>query len=308
MNPLRALLLPILISLPLAAQYLTGNGEAKILVPHAPFVTGKITRILLLHYPEAGSGMITSLLAAELVKIGLFEVVVPGPDDPSAKDIKGLGDLSKSGVTALAAKYKASHVAWLRLDRFHYVSASGKVAARLYKFKGSASGELYCSVLDLGTGEVKSSTTLNLVKEIEIESMLGEPSAPDEPHARDLLNEVGVRRAVQLFIPVHEVRKLPLFTDGGLGELKEKLKSGDLDGTIALARTIQGTSASESPKFKGRLAYDFALLLLMKNQNPEALKALEEARQSGKDKSEIDAAMEACKQIIENSERIKKQG
>lgn len=307
----QTLLLPVLISLPLSAQYLTENGEAKILVPHAPFVTSKISRLLLLHYPEAGSGMITAKVGTELGKVGLFEAIEAGADDPLAKGIKGLGDLTKPELQALAAKYKVSHVAWLWLDRFHYVgmpSVEVIRGIRFYKFSGSASGELRCSVADLGTGEVKSPAALNLVKKLYLESEQMAPVAPDEPHARDMLNEIGVKQAVQLFIPVHEVRKLALFTDGSLGELKGKLKSGDLDGALAQIKILQGTSGNESPKFKGRVAYDLGLLLMMKNQAPEALKALEEARHSGKDKTEIDAAMEACKQILEYAERVKKQG
>ncbi|MBL0312105.1 MAG: hypothetical protein IPP78_05190 [Holophagaceae bacterium] len=260
MNPFRTLLLSALCCLPLAAQYLTENGEAKILVPHAPFVTGKISRLLLLHHPEAGSGMITAKIGMELRKVGLFEAVEASADDPVAKGVKGLGDLTKAELKALGSKYKVSHVGWFWLDRFHYVgmpSVEVIRGIRFYKFSGSASGELRCSVQDLATGDIKSPAALNLVKKIYLEGEQMAPMAPDESHARDMLNEIGVKRAVQLFIPVHEVRKLPLFTDGSLGELKGKLKSGDLDGAIALARTIQGTSASESPKFKGRLALRF---------------------------------------------------
>lgn len=311
MKLFRVLLLPILFSLPISAQYLTDNGEAKILIPHAPFVTSKISRLLLLHYPEAGSGLFTSRLTAELGKVGLFDAVEAGRDDPVSKGIKGLGDLTKPELQALAAKYRVSHVAWLWLDRFHYAAVPSVEVIRgirFYKFTGSVSGELRCSVLDLATGEIKSPTALNLIKKIYIEGEQMAPMVPDESHARDMLNEIGVKRAVQLFIPVHEVRKLTFFTDGNLGGLKGKLQAGDLDGALVMMKALQGTSAGESPKFKGRAAYDLSLLLMMKNQNPEAMKALEEARQSGKDKTEIDAAMEACKQIIENLEQLKKQG
>ncbi len=311
MKLFQALLLPVLFSLPISAQYLTENGEAKILVPHAPFATGKITRLLLLHYPESGSGLFTSKLVAELRKVGLFEAVEVGPDDPLAQGIKGLGVLAKPELQALAAKYKASHLTWLWLDRFHYVgmpSVEVIRGIRFYKFSGSVSGELRSSVVDLGTGEVKSPAALNLVKKIYLEGEQMAPMAPDEPHARDMLNEVGVKRAVQLFIPVQEVRKLAFFTDGNLGGLKGKLQTGDLEGALALMKVIQGASAGESPKFKSRAAYDLGILLMMKNQGPQAMKALEEARQSGKDKTEIDAAIEACKLIIEYSEQVKKQG
>lgn len=310
MRLFRALLLNILVSLPISAQYLTENGEARILVPHAPFVTSKISRLLLLHYPEAGSGMITAKVVAELGKVGLFEAVEAGSDDPMAKGVKGLGDLPKPELQALATKYKASHVAWFRLDRFHYAAVPSVEVIRgtkFYKFTGSVSGELRCSVLDIGTGEVKSPTALNLIKKIYLEGEQMAPMAPDESHARDMLNEIGVKRAVQLFIPVHEVRKLAIFTDGSLGDLKRKLQSGDLDGALAMLKAIKETSGNESPKFKGRMAYDLALLLMMKNQYPEAMKALEEARQSGKDKTEMTAATEACKQIIEYSDKIKNQ-
>lgn len=283
------------------AQFVNEAGDVKLLVPKSPMVKGPVTKLLLLGSKEAESTMVLEELKNELSRQTTFTVVLPQAGSPLAAGTDALEPLPKEQRERLAATYGASHVMWVRLERFSFKEKSSMEVmrgTRFYKWLGSATGMLHCPVMDLGTGALTAPAPQNLQKQYNKEREHMEIVPETAANARHDLVVLAARRALQMVVPVQAVQVLPFMTQGALDHSLDLLKAGKLDEALDATTKLAAASAGESAKYRSRIQYDLALLLCLKNRPQEAQTSLLAAQKLGFDKPEVEKALEACNAIL----------
>lgn len=291
----------------LFAQYVNEDGDVKLLVPKPPVVEAPITKLLLACSWEPESLQALKGIQSELSRQSNFSVNFCSENGLLPSDVKTLDDLSAEIRARLAKDFDASHVMWIRIDRYDYKekrstevinTKSGNVY--VHKWHGIVSGILHCPVMDLATGKQTTIVPQNLQKQYHKVNELAQPVAENSSTARIDLAALAARKALQMVVPVHVIRILPFMDQGDLSRIHKLLKSGNLDEALGQVSAMAVAGGSESAKYQARVQYDLALLLCLKNRPQEALLALKKAEANGYYKSEIRDAIESCQKIIQS--------
>lgn len=303
-----------LLASPLLAQVLTDGGEIRLLVPRSPQVKGAISRLLLVASRETESGQACKALQVELSRQTAFQVVLPSGDDPLAMDLGTLEGMPPGRREALAARYQASHLLFLRFSRFSFKETNNNNAYRsdfdntddrrrnqgkaLYRYHGVAKALLDCPVIDLATGSLTSLPAQNLYKEYTKEQENAAPTPENPTLVLADLTLMAARRALSMVVPVQVAQTFPFQAQGNLGKVRDTLKAGRIEEAITQARVLLQASAGESAKVQARIQYDLGLLLCLANRPGEALEVFQSARKTGADPSETPRALEACQALL----------